>query len=66
MIDIGVDYIQLSWHYWLGLGSAMIANLFIFTNTRLHYYSKWLYFVLPLIFSIIIYALGSILSAYVG
>ena len=66
MIDIGVKYILLNWHFWLGLVACLLANFLIMTDDKLHYKKKWLYLGLPILFAVLIFVLGSILSAYVG
>lgn len=65
MIDLPVKYISLNWQYWLGIAAFMLGNIMVMTNDKHHYQRKWLYFVSPLGFGILIYVLGSIVGAYI-
>lgn len=61
--QFGIEYVPLTWHYWLGIATVLILNIFIGANIEWHFKAKWLYWAAPIVFSVIVYFAASILMA---
>lgn len=60
-MDFGVPFVEPHWHFWLGVGVAVLINFAIGSSQYLHHYQKWLYYLLPVVFGAIVwFALGVI------
>ena len=55
-MDFGFPFTQMHWHYFIAVGVCVMINLLIMINGQLHHTQKWTYLLLPIIFSLIVYA----------
>jgi len=63
---IGLEMLQLHWHYWLGIGTVLLLNVMILTNRDWHHNKPFLYFIIPVVFSVLVYFAFGIVSFYAG
>lgn len=66
MINIGVEYIELHWHYWLGFAVPMIINIILILKPNLHHDYPFLYFVIPGLFGASMFFIFGIMFYYAG
>ena len=62
----GISFIEPHWHFFVAGGINFIVLLMLNMNPRIYVQFKWLYYVAPLFFTMVVYFCLGALSAIFG